>query len=34
LDQVAERLDRSPAAVAGLIKRGLRALREQLQAEG
>ena len=33
LDQVAEHLGRSPAAVAGLIKRGLRALREQFQAE-
>jgi RNA polymerase sigma-70 factor (ECF subfamily) len=33
LDQVAEHLGRSPAAVAGLIKRGLRALRQQLQSK-
>jgi RNA polymerase sigma-70 factor (ECF subfamily) len=33
LDQVAEHLGRSPAAAAGLIKRGLRALRQQFQAE-
>jgi RNA polymerase sigma-70 factor (ECF subfamily) len=31
LDQVAHHLGRSPAAVAGLIKRGLRTLRDQLQ---
>jgi RNA polymerase sigma-70 factor (ECF subfamily) len=33
LDQVAQHLGRSPAAVAGLIKRGLQALRQHLQAE-
>jgi RNA polymerase sigma-70 factor (ECF subfamily) len=33
LDQVADHLGRSPAAVAGLIKRGLRALRQHFQAE-
>lgn len=32
LAQVGEQLGRSPAAVAGLIKRGLRALREKLDA--
>jgi len=31
LAEIGERLDRSPAAVAGLIKRGLQALRERLQ---
>jgi RNA polymerase sigma-70 factor, ECF subfamily len=34
LDAVAERLDRSAAAVAGLIKRGLKTLRQQLQEPG
>jgi RNA polymerase sigma-70 factor (ECF subfamily) len=33
LDEIARHLDRSPAAVAGLIKRGLRTLRGQLRAE-
>jgi RNA polymerase sigma-70 factor (ECF subfamily) len=33
LDQVAQHLGRTPAAVAGLIKRGLKALREHLHAE-
>jgi RNA polymerase sigma-70 factor, ECF subfamily len=33
LEQVAQELERSPAAVAGLIKRGLRALRQHFQAE-
>jgi RNA polymerase sigma-70 factor (ECF subfamily) len=33
LDQIAERLGRTPAAVAGLLKRGLKHLRERLQAE-
>jgi RNA polymerase sigma-70 factor (ECF subfamily) len=33
LDRVAEHLGRSPAAVAGLIKRGLKSLREHFQAE-
>jgi RNA polymerase sigma-70 factor, ECF subfamily len=33
LREVGERLGRGPAAVAGLIKRGLRTLRETLQAE-
>jgi RNA polymerase sigma-70 factor (ECF subfamily) len=32
LEQVGERLGRSPAAVAGLIKRGLRSLRQKLNA--
>jgi RNA polymerase sigma-70 factor (ECF subfamily) len=31
LDEIGQRLDRSPAAVAGLIKRGLRALRLRLR---
>lgn len=31
LEEVARRLDRSPAAVAGLIKRGLKTLREHMQ---
>jgi RNA polymerase sigma-70 factor, ECF subfamily len=31
LDDVATRLDRTPAAVAGLIKRGMKQLRQQLQ---
>jgi RNA polymerase sigma-70 factor (ECF subfamily) len=31
LNQIAEHLDRTPAAAAGLIKRGMQALREQLQ---
>ena len=33
LDEVARLLDRSPAAVAGLIKRGLKTLREQMRDE-
>ncbi len=33
LDQIAGHLGRSPAAVAGLIKRGLRTLRDHFQAE-
>ena len=33
LDQVAQHLGRSPAAVAGLIKRGLQALRQHFHAE-
>jgi RNA polymerase sigma-70 factor (ECF subfamily) len=33
LDEIARRLDRSPAAVAGLIKRGLSTLRAQFRAE-
>jgi RNA polymerase sigma-70 factor (ECF subfamily) len=32
--EIAERLDRTPAAVAGLLKRGLRALRDQMHANG
>ena len=32
LEQVAEHLERSPAAVAGLIKRGLQSLRQKLDA--
>jgi RNA polymerase sigma-70 factor (ECF subfamily) len=31
LDEISRQLNRSPAAVAGLLKRGLRQLREQLQ---
>lgn len=31
LDAVAEELDRTPAAVAGLLKRGLKSLRERLR---
>jgi RNA polymerase sigma-70 factor (ECF subfamily) len=31
LAQIAEQLDRSPSAVAGLLKRGLQQLRRQLQ---
>lgn len=34
LEQIGKRLDRSPAAVAGLIKRGLQALRKSLGAAG
>jgi DNA-directed RNA polymerase specialized sigma24 family protein len=34
LEQVGEHLGRSPVAVAGLIKRALRTLREHFQAEG
>jgi RNA polymerase sigma-70 factor, ECF subfamily len=33
LDQVAQHLGRSPAAVAGLIKRGLQSLRQHFQTE-
>lgn len=33
LDEIARHLDRSPAAVAGLIKRGLSTLRAELRAE-
>ena len=32
--QVAEHLGRSPAAVAGLLKRGLRQLRERMNDDG
>jgi RNA polymerase sigma-70 factor, ECF subfamily len=34
LDAIAERMGKSPTAVAGLLKRGLQQLREQLQAGG
>jgi RNA polymerase sigma-70 factor (ECF subfamily) len=34
LAQIASHLDRSPAAVAGLLKRGLKQLRQELSAEG
>jgi RNA polymerase sigma-70 factor (ECF subfamily) len=33
LAQIADHLDRSPAAVAGLLKRGLKQLRQELTAE-
>ena len=33
LDAIGQRLGRSPAAVAGLIKRGLKQLRQQLNAD-
>ncbi len=34
VNEIAARMERSPAAIAGLLKRGLRALREQLSAAG
>ena len=34
LNEIAEQMERSPAAVAGLIKRGLKGLREKLAADG
>ncbi len=34
LEQIAQHLERSPAAVGGLLKRGLRTLRQRLQISG
>jgi RNA polymerase sigma-70 factor (ECF subfamily) len=30
IDQIAEKMDKTPAAIAGLIRRGLQSLRERL----